>query len=358
MNFTRSNLIVIFLALTVSSISGCRQRTENAICESLPSNKNGTKFYLYTKKSSVELTVDEDSISAAPFADSNKLIFYLHGFGESADAAGALLIRNAYLNGTDDVNVVLVDYSNMTGVFSPSLYGFALSFPRSRYCYLPRTADTLVEMILLIQKVNTQINYTRLIGFSLGAQIAGKAGTRYKEITGWLLDRITALDAGGTCLQQSPEISKHSASFVDVVHSNTGWFGYIKPAGHVDFYMNNGIIQPVCLTNASDVADIFGFPSESMDATLCSHLSSVLYFVASIYNDEIYAQCCKQIRRLTENTENHYLLDDDNNNAISLTCNSSNGTKQIVFGEHAPLDASGTYYATIPNILELISAIN
>ncbi|XP_050435730.1 pancreatic triacylglycerol lipase-like [Adelges cooleyi] len=355
MNYTMLSIVLIVLTLLRSSKPNPLNTDSGAICESLPSDQNSIKFYLYTKKSSAELTVDKDSINAAPFADSNKLVLYLHGFAESVDVAGPKIVRDAYLNGTEDLNVVLVDYSGMSMARGFTLYDFASSFPRSRYCYLPRIADRLAEMISLIQEVVARISHTHLVGLSLGAQIAGKTGRRYKEITGRTLNRVTALDAAGTCFEQSPEISRDSAIFVDAIHTNAGWFGLVAPVGHVDVYLNNGIVQPICLTNADAVTGFLGMPSAMEEPTICSHVSSVLFFVASINNDKIYAQPCRQIRQLTRNAENIFLLDRDNDNAISLTCSSSSNEQQIVFGQHVPHNALGTYHATISNILELLN---
>lgn len=41
-------------------------------------------------------------------------------------------------------------------------------------------------------------------------------------------------------------LSEEDAEFVDVVHTDAGHYGFIKPIGHADFYPNGGTAQPGC----------------------------------------------------------------------------------------------------------------
>jgi hypothetical protein len=41
-------------------------------------------------------------------------------------------------------------------------------------------------------------------------------------------------------------LDKSDALFVDVLHTNAGMKGKYLPLGHVDFYANNGALQPGC----------------------------------------------------------------------------------------------------------------
>jgi hypothetical protein len=80
-----------------------------------------------------------------------------------------------------------------------------------------------------------------LIGFSLGAQIAGIAGQHIKHYTGKPIQRITGLDPAGPLFQYTPIKGKRldhtDAYFVDVVHTNQARYGYIGNSGHVDLYV-------------------------------------------------------------------------------------------------------------------------
>jgi len=45
-------------------------------------------------------------------------------------------------------------------------------------------------------------------------------------------------------------LDKHSATVVDVIHTNCGALGQMLPIGTVDFYANGAITQPGCDKNS------------------------------------------------------------------------------------------------------------
>jgi len=51
-------------------------------------------------------------------------------------------------------------------------------------------------------------------------------------------------------------LDKSDAKFVDVLHTNMGLKGKISPLGHLDFYANNGCIQPGCTSNYNILFDV------------------------------------------------------------------------------------------------------
>ena len=111
-----------------------------------------------------------------------------------------------------------------------------------------------------------------MIGFSLGAHVAGFAGNQLKN-----LSRITGnktnqklreiinlpflrftfflgLDPAGPLFEgydPTVRLDKSDADYVDIIHSNgesliVGGFGAWEPLGHVDFYPNGGRAQRGC----------------------------------------------------------------------------------------------------------------
>lgn len=107
-------------------------------------------------------------------------------------------------------------------------------------------------------------------------------------------------------------LSSDDATFVDIVHTNQGVFGYLGDIGHVDFYVNGGgPTQPACFpTNATDL--------------FCSHNLAPRYFAKSIPVSPTYTACPRRLLGFL----------------TPLFCTSDN---RIVFGEHVPTTARGAY---------------
>ncbi|KAB0405746.1 hypothetical protein E2I00_001587 [Balaenoptera physalus] len=89
-----------------------------------------------------------------------------------------------------------------------------------------------------------------LIGYSLGAHLAGEAGSRTPG-----LGRITGLDPTGPGFHNTPNevrLDLSDANSVDVIHTNEVRFlfelgvGTINACGHLDFYPNGGKHMPGC----------------------------------------------------------------------------------------------------------------
>merc|ERR1711963_500548 len=86
-------------------------------------------------------------------------------------------------------------------------------------------------------------------------------------------------------------LSKNDAVLVDVIHTNggtkgpmaaLGFFGALRPLGHVDFFMNGGSRQPGCYDHPS-------YPilqRNHLDG--CSHWMAVAIYVQSIGKPESF----------------------------------------------------------------------
>ena len=87
------------------------------------------------------------------------------------------------------------------------------------------------------------------MGHSLGAHIAGFIGNRFSG----KIARITGMDPARpdfeAPIMKDPKdrLDPTDAKFVDVIHSDSGAAGFIRPLGHADFYPNGGSFrQPGC----------------------------------------------------------------------------------------------------------------
>jgi hypothetical protein len=93
-----------------------------------------------------------------------------------------------------------------------------------------------------------------IVGFSLGAQIAGMIGRKVKQMSKnkHQIARITGLDPGqipafiNTSIQF---LNPSDAEFLDIIHTETKYLGSATTNGHSMFWVNGGRTQPMCRNN-------------------------------------------------------------------------------------------------------------
>ncbi|XP_018573353.1 uncharacterized protein LOC108912569 isoform X2 [Anoplophora glabripennis] len=199
----------------------------------------------------------------------------IHGFGSDCSYIWVYEIRSA-LMAVEEVNIICVDWSN------------GASLPN----YVKASANTRLvgkqlSLLLrgLVEKNGLSLRNTHIIGFSLGAHIAGFAGADLGN-----LSRITGLDPAGPLFEsQDPRarLDQNDAAFVDVIHSNgenliLGGLGSSQPMGHVDFYPNGGRMQKGCShLFVGAVSDII-WSSAVEGRSLCNHRRAYKFFIDSV----------------------------------------------------------------------------
>lgn len=159
--------------------------------------------------------------------------------------------------------------------------------------YVRAAANTRLvgkQLSMLLEGLNKHLGLpfhnVHVIGFSLGAHVAGFAGAELKN-----LSRITGLDPAAPLFEsQDPRarLDSTDAMFVDVIHSNgenliLGGLGSWQPMGHVDFYPNGGRMQKGC-TNlfVGAVTDILWSASDVEGRSLCNHRRAYKFFTDSV----------------------------------------------------------------------------
>ncbi|KAK9877022.1 hypothetical protein WA026_016048 [Henosepilachna vigintioctopunctata] len=199
----------------------------------------------------------------------------IHGFGSGCTHVWVYEMRSA-LMAVEEINVVCVDWEN--GAILPN--------------YVKATANTRLvgkQLAMLLQGLvkhnGLSLRNTHLIGFSLGAHVAGFAGAEIGN-----LSRITGLDPAGPLFEsQDPRarLDQNDADFVDVIHSNgenliLGGLGSYQPMGHVDFYPNGGRMQKGCSNLfVGAVSDII-WSSAVEGRSLCNHRRAYKFFTDSV----------------------------------------------------------------------------
>ncbi|CAG9809066.1 unnamed protein product [Chironomus riparius] len=209
------------------------------------------------------------------FNKSIPTIIYIRGFLGSGEFDNSVEeLRSAYLL-TKKENFVAVDWSAYSKI--------KIGIP-----YFDNIADlkTICEKTAeQLKKIQSYRNFY-LIGHSLGAQCAGLVGRHLKKISNneFIIPRIYALDPAGPHFRRDngyfESVTKSDAAYVQVIHTNYGLYGLDRSTGHSDFYPNNGMKQPECLTN------------------MCSHRFAWVVFQKTVIQEGLFtAQKCDSFNK-------------------------------------------------------------
>jgi pancreatic triacylglycerol lipase len=92
---------------------------------------------------------------------------------------------------------------------------------------------------------------TNFLGFGLGAQILARASRRVQASTSrrHIVGRLTGLDPAGLGPINGVTIGRLSsadAQFVESIHTEGSNRGDLESVGHVSYFVNGGIEQPMC----------------------------------------------------------------------------------------------------------------
>ncbi|XP_076686791.1 uncharacterized protein LOC143378740 isoform X2 [Andrena cerasifolii] len=195
----------------------------------------------------------------------------VHGFGSSCDHVWVYEMRSALMT-VHECNIVCVDWGPGSAV--PN--------------YVRAAANTRLvgrQLAKLVRSLNVPLEKVHLIGFSLGAHVAGFAGAELGNVS-----RITGLDPAGPLFESQDtraRLDESDANFVDVIHSNgeqllLGGLGSWQPMGDVDFYPNGGRMQTGCSNLfLGAVSDII-WSSAVEGRSLCNHRRAYKLFTDSV----------------------------------------------------------------------------
>ncbi|MED6232505.1 hypothetical protein ATANTOWER_031395 [Ataeniobius toweri] len=213
-----------------------------------------------------------------------KTIFIIHGWTMSGIfEAWMYKLVSAVMQRENEANVVIVDWIPL----AQQLYPDAVNHTLTVGLDIANMLDWLQEELQL------PLENVHLIGYSLGAHVAGYAGTYVKGTLG----RITGLDPAGPMfegVEEKKRLSPDDADFVDVLHTYTREalgvsIGIQQPIGDVDIYPNGGDVQPGCA-----LGDVLAAAGNFMEVMKCEHERAVYLFVDSLMNKEhmSYAYQC------------------------------------------------------------------
>ncbi|KAL6107884.1 uncharacterized protein ACO6RY_18559 [Pungitius sinensis] len=220
-----------------------------------------------------------DSLAACTFNSTSKTFLVIHGWTLSGmfESWVETLVSALYAR-EKTANVVVVDW---------------LASAQNHYAVAARNTEGVGHKVArfidwIEETTNMPVENLHLIGYSLGAHVAGFAGSHATNKVG----RITGLDPAGPEFEGERahrRLSPDDARFVDVLHTFTGGslglsIGIQQPVGHVDIYPNGGSFQPGCNLRGGleKIANLGLFAIT--DAAKCEHERSVHLFIDSLLN--------------------------------------------------------------------------
>ncbi|KAK3540677.1 hypothetical protein QTP70_034590 [Hemibagrus guttatus] len=176
-----------------------------------------------------------------------------------------------------EANVIVVDWLDLAHQLYPDAVNHTL--------HVGRSIAALLDWLQEAQQL--PLENVHLIGYSLGAHVAGYAGTFVHGKVG----RITGLDPAGPMFEGAEphkRLSPDDAEFVDVLHTYTREalgvsIGIQQPIGHIDIYPNGGDVQPGCA-----LGDVLSSAAagDFMEVMKCEHERAVHLFVDSLMDKE------------------------------------------------------------------------
>ncbi|KAF7989470.1 hypothetical protein HCN44_008144 [Aphidius gifuensis] len=222
------------------------------------------KLNLYTRlnpKNRYTLTLDE---SGENLKNSNINLAFpikllIPGWRDEHNESWLMDMRDNYLE-VDNYNVIIVDWDSISQSYNyPAVVNGLQSVAVDISLYLE-----------IMKHESFDLNNLHIVGFGVGAHLAGFIGHRF----GGKIGRITALDAAGPGFNKDGNrLHKEDAKFVDVIHTCTGVLGATMTLGHTDYYVNEGTCgQPGC----------------SAFNVFCGHSRAYLYMIESIKNPHAF----------------------------------------------------------------------
>ncbi|XP_052400466.1 hepatic triacylglycerol lipase-like isoform X1 [Carassius gibelio] len=245
-----------------------------------------SSFHLYYEGSVFEETCTvvpfrSESLHRCAYNRSDPLVLIIHGWRLNGlmepwifRLASALKVR------LGQVNVLISDWRKL------ALQPYPIAAKNSRQV----GRDVAMLLKWLEEVAQLSMNDVHLIGYSLGAHVAGFAGSHFRGLR--KVGRITGLDPAGPHFEGQPSfdrLSPDDAQFVDAIHTFTGsslmpGLGIKQSVAHVDFYPNGGSFQPGC--QMLDIySNVFQYGLQGVPKTIrCAHERALNLFTDSLIN--------------------------------------------------------------------------
>ncbi|KAF3706480.1 Lipase member H [Channa argus] len=253
---------LLLITVQIYEAQECEKFTKLNVGHAFIGTSLTIRLLLYTRENGTcGSLISHTNISANPqFNLSRPTTFVIHGFRPTGSPPVWMNDMTEQLLARSDINVIVVDWNR----------GAATSYFNA-VKNTKKAGANLTAFIELMQEHGASLSSIHMIGFSLGAHIAGFVGSSLNGSLG----RITGLDPAGIMFTHSPpqdRLDSTDAQFVDVLHTDSDSLGFREPLGHIDFYANGGTDQPGCPKTI--------FSGESYFK--CDHQRSVILYIDSM----------------------------------------------------------------------------
>ncbi|XP_078656778.1 endothelial lipase-like isoform X1 [Branchiostoma floridae x Branchiostoma belcheri] len=242
-----------------------------------PRKRINTTFHLRTRSNPVQSHVLKpgrpETLRRSNYESGVMTRIILHGYSMYGTLEPWINTMVQAILAKDDSNVIVVDW--MKGAMAT--YSQAVGNTR----LVGAEVANLIKW--LMDKTGNPLDSFHIIGFSLGAQVAGYAGDRL----GGRIARISAVDPANPGFKDTDprvHLDPSDAMFVDAIHTDGNTLlgvglGMKDAIGHVDFYPNGGNDQPGCNMASSSEGSILYKLSVTFS---CDHFRAADLYIATI----------------------------------------------------------------------------
>jgi hypothetical protein len=201
-----------------------------------------------------------------------------HGFISDGGESWLNDMKNAFVD-REDINAVIIDWGGGAHTID---YFQAAANTRSVGAYSAQVIENLLRV------PGSASSRMWCVGHSLGAHVCGHTGM--KMPSSLPLGRATGLDPAGPIFELSSDlligINQRSATFVDIIHTDSDELGTMRTLGHIDFYPDGGMWQSGCISKRNFKSlPPAKFDDEIDFHNICSHSRAYQYMTESIKRD-------------------------------------------------------------------------